>query len=78
MPTVKWIGPYRFFFYAGDRSEPPHVHVERENKVAKFWLNPVRLQSSGRFRAREVRRIQHIVEEHEEAFLEAWHEYFGD
>ncbi|MCS7220161.1 MAG: DUF4160 domain-containing protein [Anaerolineae bacterium] len=78
MPTVKHIGPYRFFFYAGDRSEFPHVHVERENKVAKFWLNPVRLQSSGRFRPQEIRRLQHLVEEHEQEFLEAWHEYFRD
>lgn len=78
MPTIKRIGPYRFFFYAGDRAEPPHVHVERENRVAKFWLNPVRLQSSGRFRPHEIRHIQRLVEEHEKEFLEAWHEYFGD
>lgn len=30
MPTVLRVGPYRFFFYAGDRSEPAHVHVERD------------------------------------------------
>ncbi|NPA91584.1 MAG: DUF4160 domain-containing protein [Chloroflexi bacterium] len=78
MPTIKRIGAYRFFFYAGDRSEPPHIHVERETMVAKFWLNPVRLQSSGRFRPHEIRRIQRLVEEHEREFLEAWDEYFGD
>jgi len=43
MPTVLRVGPYRFFFYAGDRDEPPHVHVERNDKVAKFWLDPIRL-----------------------------------
>jgi hypothetical protein len=32
------------FFYSGDRDEPPHVHVERENMVAKFWLVPIKLQ----------------------------------
>ena len=41
MPTVLTYGPFRFYFYAGDRSEPPHVHVERDNFVAKFWLDPV-------------------------------------
>ncbi len=30
MPTIPMPGPYRFFFYSGDRDEPPHVHVERE------------------------------------------------
>jgi hypothetical protein len=44
MPTVLQGGPYRFFFYAGDRDEPPHIHVERHRSSAKFWLNPVRLQ----------------------------------
>ena len=46
MPTVLRIGPYRFFFYAGARDEPPHVHVERDRSNAKFWLDPVRLQKS--------------------------------
>ena len=49
MPTVLRLGPYRFFFYAGDAGEPPHVHVERDRDKAKFWLDPVRLQNSGSF-----------------------------
>jgi len=36
MPTVLRLGPYRFFFYAGDADEPPHVHVERDRNTAKF------------------------------------------
>ena len=40
MPTILREGPYRFFFYASDREEPPHVHVERDDRVAKFWLDP--------------------------------------
>ena len=43
MPTVLPVGSYRFFFYAGDYNEPSHIHVERDGKVAKFWLDPVRL-----------------------------------
>lgn len=70
MPTIRRIGEYRFFFYAGDRSEPFHVHVEREDNVAKFWLNSVRLHSSGRFRPNEIRHLR-LIEEHEQEFLEA-------
>ncbi len=77
-PTIDCVGPYRFFFYSGDRSEPPHVHVEREKKIAKFWLNPVRLQDSGGFRAYEVRHIQHLVEKREATILERWYEHFSD
>ncbi len=36
MPTVPHDGPYRFFFYASDRDEPVHIHVERDDDIAKF------------------------------------------
>jgi hypothetical protein len=77
MPTVLRIGPYRFFFYAGDRDEPPHVHVERERSTAKVWLQPARLQSSQGFSKVEVNKIVRLVEEHQEALMRSWHEYFG-
>ncbi|MFO7599797.1 MAG: DUF4160 domain-containing protein [Candidatus Desulfacyla sp.] len=77
MPTVLRNDPYRFFFYAGDREEPYHIHVERDDNVAKFWLDPVRLQSSGGFDRMELSRIRRIIDENHESFVEAWHEYFG-
>ncbi|MDO8750404.1 MAG: DUF4160 domain-containing protein [Dehalococcoidia bacterium] len=76
MPTVLHVGPYRFFFYAGDRDEPEHVHVERDDSVAKFWLDPIRLERSGGFGRSEMRRIHRIVEEQHSVLLEAWHDYF--
>lgn len=76
MPTVLRVGPYRFFFYASDRDEPPHIHVERDDNVAKFWLDPVRLQSSGGFSRIEINRIERIVRDHQQDLLEAWNEYF--
>ena len=76
MPTVFRIGPYRFFFFAGDRDEPPHIHIEREDKVAKFWLDPVRLQSSGGFSRNEIFRIHRVVGEYQIQLREAWNAYF--
>jgi hypothetical protein len=38
MPTILIIGPYRFFFVSLDAGEPPHIHIQRERMVAKFWL----------------------------------------
>ena len=55
MPTVLRIGAHRFFFFAGDKSEPSHVHVERDNNLSKFWLDPVCLQSSGDFSRLKLR-----------------------
>jgi Protein of unknown function (DUF2442)/Domain of unknown function (DUF4160) len=68
MLTVLRAGPYRFFFYAGDRDEPLHVHVEREDKVAKFWLDPVRLQESGGFSRTELHRIRQLVQRHKSSY----------
>ena len=76
MPTVLKVGPYRFFFFAGDRDEPPHVHVEREDKIAKFWLSPIRLQRSGGFTRTEIGRIMQVIREHHEQLIEAWNDYF--
>jgi uncharacterized protein DUF4160 len=77
MPTVLRSGPYRFFFYSADGSEPPHVHVEREAFIAKFWLKPVRLQDSGGFSRVEIRRLTAIVEDNVEALLRSWDEFFS-
>jgi hypothetical protein len=77
MPTVLKVGPYRFFFYASDRDEPPHIHVERDEKVAKFWLDPIRLQNSGGFNRFELKKVFGIITENQDSLLEAWNDYFG-
>ena len=76
MPTVMRVEAYRLFFYASDRAEPEHIHVERDDKVAKFWLNPVRLERSGGFGKTELRVIHNVVENYQGELLEAWRDYF--
>ncbi|MHB1156492.1 MAG: DUF4160 domain-containing protein [Phycisphaerales bacterium] len=78
MPTVMRSGPYRFFFYAGDRDEPAHIHVERDDKIAKFWLDPARLQNSGGFNRLELRKIRSIIQDNRDTLMECWHDYFGN
>jgi hypothetical protein len=76
VPTVLRAGAYRLFFYSSDRSEPPHVHVSRDDGAAKFWLSPVALQKSTGFSRVELARIESIVEERRDDLLRSWHEYF--
>jgi len=78
VPTVLRIGPYRLFFYSGDRNEPPHVHVERDRNIAKFWLDPVRLARSGGFTRSEIRKLHKLVEENEQEILKSWYDYFSE
>jgi Domain of unknown function (DUF4160) len=76
MPTVlTWKG-YRFFFWSGDRGEPPHVHVKKGAGEAKVWLDPVRLHKAVDFKDYEIREILRKAQEQEAAFLRAWHDHF--
>ena len=77
MPTVIRSGPYRLFFYSGDRGEPRHVHVERDNHVAKFWLDPVTLERSGGLRRVDIRRMRRLVEDNRTILVEAWDDSFN-
>ena len=72
------VGPYRFFFYSADSDEPRHVHVERDDSEAKFWLDPIRLEQSHGFSPSEIRRIEVLVTENVAMLVEAWDEYFGN
>ncbi len=78
MPTILRVGPFRFFFYSSDRDEPTHVHVERDNKMAKFWLEPTRLDSSSGFSRVNLSKILKIIEENRDEILEAWNDFFSD
>lgn len=86
-PSVPWevgqcqrsceVGPTAFSLSRCDRDEPPHVHVTRENMVAKFWLDPVALQHAGGYNRTDLSNIAKLVYEHRELLLDRWHEFFG-
>jgi hypothetical protein len=76
-PTVLRVGPFRFFFYAGDGDEPPHIHVERDHGEAKFWLDPIRLERSRGLRRNDASQIRELIEEHAESLLESWNDFFN-
>ena len=75
MPTVLNDGGFRFFFYSRETGEPPHIHVEQGDRVANYWLEPVELASSKRFRGHELTQVRRLVEVHREMFLRGWHEH---
>jgi hypothetical protein len=77
MPTVLRINGYQLYFYAEEGNEPPHIHVAKAGKDAKFWLAPVRLSVNHGFRPHDLREIARIIEEHEPFILEKWNEFFG-
>lgn len=64
MPTVFYERGYRFFFYSNEGSprEPVHIHVEKDDSEAKFWLRPeVHLAYNDGYTARILRELAGIV-----------------
>ncbi len=50
-----------------DWNEPPHIHIQRDDDIAKFWLKPVRIQGSDGFNRAEIARLAaHVVERQNE------------
>lgn len=74
MPVVLRIRGYRFWFYSADLDEPPHVHVGKDGMEAKFWLVPVTVARSGRFRSHEIREIADILMEHQALIVSTWYQ----
>ena len=52
------------------------MHVIRDRKAAKFWLNSVRLAYKLGLSPSELSKVEALVRQHEAALIEAWHEYF--
>lgn len=80
MPTVFFERGYRFFFYSNEGSprEPVHIHVEKDDSEAKFWLRPeVHLAYNDGYTARILRELAGIVAANQDRIERAWNEYFG-
>ena len=77
MPTLFREGPYRVYFFSNEDDEPPHVHVDRDDATAKFWLDPLLLARSRGFPASELTRIRRMLEPRRLDLMEAWHGWFG-
>lgn len=77
MPTVCIIGPYRFYFYSHEPNEPPHIHIDREDFSAKFWLKEISLAKNLGFRQKEINTLHELVCNNQKQFLDKWHEYFS-
>ena len=73
MPTALRIRQYRFYFYSYDCDEPRHMHVDRENRSAKFWLDPdVLLAENYGYNRKDLRDIEQITRENLERLRDEW------
>ena len=76
MPTILRKNGYRFFFYSNEHL-PIHIHIEKDNKTAKFDVELVELIKSRGFTASQIKEIRKLVEGNLELFKFKWNEYFN-
>lgn len=76
MPTILRKKGYRFFFFSREGNEPKHIHIEKAEKYAKFWIDNAQLAESDGFRSWEISELRNIVIENKILFVEKWDEHF--
>jgi hypothetical protein len=76
MPEVFRKEGYVVFFYANEGHEPMHVHVRKAGGFAKFWIDPVALDSSEGMKTRELARAEELIDENVELIRRRWNEVF--
>jgi len=76
MPTVLREGKYRFFFFSNEGAEPRHIHVESDDKYAKFWLDPIDLAKSVGYKVSELGEIRELIRDNIRLLKEKWDAHF--
>lgn len=77
MPTILKSGKYRFFFFSNEGAEPRHIHVESDDKYAKFWLDPIDLARSVGYKESELGEIRELIQENIHLLKAKWDAYFN-
>ena len=54
------------------------MHVQRDNHMVKFWLNPVALEYSGSLSHSEHRQVERIIKENQTSFQGEWNARFNN
>jgi uncharacterized protein DUF4160 len=79
MPTIFRHRGFRIFFYSNEGAprEPAHVHIEKDDMEAKFWLQPEpRVAYNDGYDARTLRELLELVENNKDKIERAWSEFF--
>ena len=76
-PTVFREGPFRFFFFSREE-ERLHIHVQSPDGEAKFWLDPsLELARNHGLSDQDLRRVEGLIEDHDQEIRDAWTSHFG-
>jgi len=81
MPTILFIYGWRLFFYSNELNEPIHIHVQKGEIQAKFWLLldeiEIEVAFSYNFTPATKREIKKIIYQHFDLIVEEWSKHFN-
>ena len=76
MPTILMVWGWRFFFYANERNEPIHIHCQKAEAEAKYWLDVESFEAveahSYNMSPSDKRTVRKIIFEHFDYIVSEW------
>jgi len=79
MPTILVMLGWRFYFYANERDEPAHVHCQKRDAEAQYWLDldtcEVVEAHAFNMTPADRRTVRRIILEHFDYLVGQWNEF---
>ena len=80
MPTILFIYGWRLFFYSNESNEPIHIHVQKGDIEAKYWLLIEEIEIieafSYNFTPASKKVIKKIIYQHFDLIVSEWSKHF--
>lgn len=79
MPEVFRFYGFSFFFYNREH-DPIHIHVEGNGGMAKFDRNGKEfiLREKQDIKARDLKKIQAVIDENADLLIKRWDDFFNN
>jgi hypothetical protein len=76
-PTFLTEKGYRFFIWSKEE-ERKHIHIIKDDKQCKFWLEPaIEIAENTGFKQHELNEISKMIIDNETDFKQQWDRHFG-
>ena len=77
MPTIFRFFGMQFYFWSNEH-EPIHIHVKKDNCLAKFTIEPeILLVENKGFKPQELKLAENIIEENKDVIINSWKTFFN-
>lgn len=63
--------------FTREPDEPAHVHVLKDRKIAKFWLDRLEPARNSGYRPHEIEEIKRILKKHKAELLKIYEKIHG-